>query len=110
MLFRTANLSQLGDFDEIIDVRTPAEFDALRVAGAVNIPLDRLDAAALRQRFGANAALYCICQTGTRSQLAARMLREAGFSHVVHVDGGTNAWMAAGLPVERGSAPAARLQ
>lgn len=102
-------LARSGDL-HLIDVRTAPEFGAVRVAGALNIPLDRLEAAALRQRFGADAALYCICQTGTRSQLAARMLREAGFSHVVHVDGGTNAWMAAGLPVERGSPPATRMQ
>ncbi len=39
MLFRTANLSQLGDFDEIIDVRTPAEFAEDHIPGAVNCPV-----------------------------------------------------------------------
>jgi glyoxylase-like metal-dependent hydrolase (beta-lactamase superfamily II)/rhodanese-related sulfurtransferase len=87
----------------LIDVRTPGEFDSLRVAGSINIPLDRLDAASLKARLSTDEAVYCICQTGTRSQIAARLLREGGFPHVVHVDGGTNAWMAAGLPVERGT-------
>ena len=86
-----------------IDVRTRAEFNTVRVPGAINVPLDRLDPQALRKRFGDAATLYFICQTGTRSQLAAKMLRSAGFPHVVHVDGGTNAWSAAGLPVERGT-------
>jgi tRNA 2-selenouridine synthase len=36
MLFRTANLSQLGEFDEIIDVRTPAEFAEDHIPGAIN--------------------------------------------------------------------------
>ncbi len=85
-------------------MRTPAEFDAVRIAGAVNVPLDRLDPAALLERIGAQAPVYCVCQTGTRSQLAAAKLRSAGFTRVVHVDGGTNAWAMAGLPVERGSA------
>jgi tRNA 2-selenouridine synthase len=38
MLFRTANLSQLGNFDEIIDVRTPAEFAEDHIPGAINCP------------------------------------------------------------------------
>jgi sulfur dioxygenase len=88
----------------LVDVRTPAEFDSMRIAGAVNIPLDRLDPAGLAARIGADAAVYCVCQTGTRSQLAAAKLRSAGFTRVVHVDGGTNAWAMAGLPVVRGAA------
>ena len=39
MLFRTANLSQLGEFDEIIDVRTPAEFADDHIPGAINCPV-----------------------------------------------------------------------
>lgn len=39
MLFRTANLSQLGEFDEIIDVRTPSEFAEDHIPGAVNCPV-----------------------------------------------------------------------
>src|SRR4030067_63140 len=39
MLFKTANLSQLGEFDEIIDVRTPAEFAEDHIPGAINSPV-----------------------------------------------------------------------
>ncbi|MBI5437450.1 MAG: tRNA 2-selenouridine(34) synthase MnmH [Nitrosomonadales bacterium] len=39
MLFRTANLPQLGEFDEIIDVRTPAEFAEDHIPGAINCPV-----------------------------------------------------------------------
>jgi len=39
MLYRTANLSQLGQFDEIIDVRTPAEFAEDHIPGAINCPV-----------------------------------------------------------------------
>jgi glyoxylase-like metal-dependent hydrolase (beta-lactamase superfamily II)/rhodanese-related sulfurtransferase len=85
----------------LIDVRTPAEFGVARVPGALNVPLDRLDPQALRARLG-DRPFYVICQTGMRSQLAVQKLREAGFDAVIHVDGGTNAWQAAGLPVERG--------
>ena len=39
MLFRTANLSQLDEFDAIIDVRTPAEFAEDHIPGAINCPV-----------------------------------------------------------------------
>jgi glyoxylase-like metal-dependent hydrolase (beta-lactamase superfamily II)/rhodanese-related sulfurtransferase len=87
----------------LIDVRTPEEFAALHIADSINVPLDRLHPAALAAKYGLGEALYCICQTGTRSQFAARMLRQAGFRQVVHVDGGTNAWAMAGLQLVRGS-------
>ena len=86
----------------LLDVRTPEEFNALRISGAVNVPLDRLDPAALLASIGPNDPVYVVCQTGTRSQFAAAELRAVGFSRVVHVDGGTNAWTVAGQPVVRG--------
>lgn len=39
MLFKTANLTQLASFDEIIDVRTPAEFSDDHLPGAINCPV-----------------------------------------------------------------------
>jgi len=86
----------------LLDVRTPGEFESLRIAGAVNVPLDTLEPAALLASIGPDDPVYVVCQTGTRSQFAAAELRAAGFRRVVHVDGGTNAWALAGLPVERG--------
>ena len=86
----------------LLDVRTPAEFASLHIDGAINLPLDRLDPHALFTTIDASDTLYCICQTGTRSQMAADRLRAAGLVQVIHVDGGTNAWQAAGLPVVQG--------
>jgi glyoxylase-like metal-dependent hydrolase (beta-lactamase superfamily II)/rhodanese-related sulfurtransferase len=86
---------------QLLDVRTPGEFAARRVPGSFNVPLDRLDPEMLKATVGADNEIYVICQTGTRSQLVAEMLRTAGFRRVVHVDGGTNAWAGAGLPLER---------
>lgn len=94
----------------IVDVRTPAEFAALRIAGSLSMPFERLDAEALKSSVGMDVPIYCVCQTGTRSQLAAEALRAAGFRRVVHVDGGTNAWVAAGLPVQRSAGRALSLE
>jgi sulfur dioxygenase len=86
---------------QLLDVRTPMEFAARRIPGSFNVPLDRLDPQALKAMVGTDNDLYVVCQTGTRSQLVAETLRGAGFARIVHVDGGTNAWAGAGLPMER---------
>lgn len=46
--------------------------------------------------------LYMICQSGNRSSKAVEKFLDAGVAHVVNVDGGTAAWINAGLPVVRG--------
>lgn len=92
-----------GQRVELIDVRTPVEFREIHVDFARNMPLDRLDPAALRaERNGSgNDPLYVICRSGTRGKQACEKLVAAGLN-VVNVEGGTSAWDAAGLPVVRG--------
>jgi rhodanese-related sulfurtransferase len=88
---------------EVIDVRTPVEYRATHAAGARNVPLDSLDPHEVMQgRNGRTAPLYVICQGGTRGAAACRKFFDAGYSNVVNVEGGTTAWVAAGLPVVRG--------
>lgn len=97
-------LMQDGDTIEIIDVRTPAEYQAVHATGVRNVPLNRLKPQdVMNSRSGpADAPLYVICKSGGRSGQACTMFRSAGYDNVVNVDGGTDAWVAAGLPVERG--------
>jgi rhodanese-related sulfurtransferase len=89
---------------ELIDVRMPAEFRELHVAGARNVPLDRLDPVALRNETSAGSGkpLYVICQRGSRGKQACEKLAAAGWTDVVNVEGGTLACEASGLPVVRG--------
>jgi rhodanese-related sulfurtransferase len=95
---------QAGQPAELLDVRTPPEYAAAHVAGAQLCPLDRLDAAAfLRQRAPEAPPLYVLCQSGGRAAKAVEQLRAAGGDRVVLVEGGTQAWIDAGLPVERGA-------
>lgn len=93
-----------GESVELIDVRTPAEFREAHVAFARNVPLDRLDAAALRAELGEKCAnpLYLICRSGARGKQACEKLSAAGMTNVVNVEGGTVACEAAGLPLVRG--------
>lgn len=43
------------------------------------------------------------CASGGRSALGVETLRALGYKNVAHLDGGFNAWKAAGKPVEGGS-------
>lgn len=87
----------------LVDVRTPAEFGEVHAQGAQLVPLDVLDRPAVEAARGANTGpVYLLCASGIRATKAAEKLRHAGLDEVVVVEGGTNAWVAAGLPVIRG--------
>jgi rhodanese-related sulfurtransferase len=89
---------------DIVDVRTVEEFNEIRALGVRNIPLDRLDPAALIQsRQNSSGPLYFICAVGGRSAWACEMMMAACYDNVVNVEGGTQEWYAVGLPVERGA-------
>lgn len=88
---------------ELIDVRTLVEFRAAHIAGARNIPLDSLDPqTVMAERSECHEPLYMICQGGSRGRVGCQRFRDAGFAIVVNVEGGTRAWLDAGLPVVRG--------
>jgi len=85
-----------------IDVRSPAEYRAIHATCAKSMPLDRLDVDAIRREAPADGPLFVLCKSGARAKMACERLRDAGVENAVVVDGGTDAWAAAGLPVERG--------
>lgn len=66
---------------KVIDVRTPAEFASGHVPGAINIPYDEI--ARRHGEIGSpSTAVLLYCRTGRRSEIAARTLREKGFSTI----------------------------
>lgn len=97
-------LRQSGQSVELIDVRTPVEYQELHVEFARNIPLDRLDAKAIQaeRNGGPDQPLYVVCRTGGRGKQACEKLLSAGLVNVFNVEGGTLACEAAGLPIVRG--------
>ena len=98
------DLCKTGEVD-LIDVRTPVEYRELHVAAARNVPLDRLDPAALmnRRNGSRDEPLYIICRSGSRGRQACERFLAAGFTNVINIDGGTLACAEAGLPVIRGN-------
>jgi rhodanese-related sulfurtransferase len=88
---------------DLIDVRTPGEYAGVHAVGARLMPLSGLDPAAVAAaRTGAaGTPIYVLCKSGMRATKAAEQLIAAGIEAAV-VEGGTDAWVAAGLPVVRG--------
>ena len=66
---------------KLYDVRTPAEFAAGHFAGAINYPLQDLEAGKL-PNVPTSTKLYVYCQSGNRSGLATKILRDAGYEVV----------------------------
>ncbi|HEX7717476.1 MAG TPA: rhodanese-like domain-containing protein [Marmoricola sp.] len=86
----------------LVDVRTPEEYAAGHLAGAVNLDVQGpgfADAVAALDPSG-HYAVYC--HSGNRSAVAVAYLREHGFASVAELSGGIVAWQAAGRPVTTG--------
>ena len=86
----------------LIDVRSPAEFRAVHVQGAINVPLGGLTESALARHAGKDDEIFLICHTGGRSAKACAQLRQLGYARVTTIAGGTAACEACTAPVNRG--------
>lgn len=68
----------------LVDVRTPAEFAAGHVRGAVNIPVEQLE-----RRLGelgpVDSPLVLYCHSGRRSARATRLLKGHGYNDVIDI-------------------------
>jgi phage shock protein E len=82
----------------VVDVRTPAEYAAGHIPGAVNMPLDMLEYRT--NDLPHDKALVVVCASGGRSVTASNMLTRAGFTNVYNVTGGTFGWQSAGFRTE----------
>jgi len=94
--------SLLGPEVDVIDVRDPEEFSGGHVPSARNVPLIVFRKNP-RQHLAGKKTLF-VCARGMRSETAARIAVELGQKDVFHLDGGTQAWLGAGFPVEQPAA------
>lgn len=81
----------------VVDVRSPAEYGAGHIPGAVNVPGD----SAVQQLPSSNGhTVVLACQSGRRSaQVAEALLARQPSLQVYSLEGGTKAWINAGLGV-----------
>jgi hydroxyacylglutathione hydrolase len=88
---------------EVVDVRERTEWSAGHIPGARQLSYKTIAARRGDVGITVGGTLAIVCQSGGRSTTASSLLQRAGARNVVNVTGGTQAWAAAGLPVERGS-------
>jgi len=96
---QAAKLQSQGAF--LLDVREPSEYAEVHAKDATLIPLGQLQSRLSEIAQYKNKPVVVICRSGRRSAQGAEILRNAGFAQVANVEGGTNAWVDAGLSVIR---------
>ena len=84
----------------LVDVRTPFEFQSLHAKGAVNLPLDQFNANSLKALAG-DKRIGLICQSGSRAKQAFDKCSTLK-NKIEIIEGGTQAWNLAGMPVIHG--------
>ena len=94
-LWRMLRLTPAGEHPVVMDVREPREYLHSHIAEAQSLPLSTL----LRQGLIMSDVrpVVLVCQSGRRSRRAEMILRELGFNDISLLEGGMQAWEAAGL-------------
>lgn len=82
----------------VLDVRTPDEVAAGRVACGEHIDFYDANFRSRLKTLDHSAPVLVYCAVGGRSGQAMDMLKSEGFAEVYNLDGGINAWRAAGKP------------
>ena len=83
----------------VIDVCSAEEFAASHINGAVNVPLDQLEARLPSVAKNKSIPLILVCAAGARSKRAQAMAQKLGYEKVHSLQGGLTAWKEANLPV-----------
>jgi rhodanese-related sulfurtransferase len=89
---------------QVIDVREPGEWEQAHIAQAVLKPLPKLTT--MLEGLDHERPIAVHCTSGYRSSIASSLLKRAGFTQVMNVIGGIDAWKACDFPV---APPAARV-
>ncbi len=86
---------------QLIDIREPDERAAGTIEGGRSLPLSTIMPGSAKGTAG--QAVIFHCRTGRRTTANAKALQDAAASEDIYLlDGGLDAWAAAGLPVVKG--------
>jgi hydroxyacylglutathione hydrolase len=95
----------------IVDVRLPSEWMGLRIGTVLNLPLNKLSE--LSSKLDVSQPVVAVCNSAYRSSMAIGILERKGFKGATSLEGGSQAWIEAGLPVygaEKGGSAAVSAQ
>lgn len=87
---------------KMIDVRTPAEYEAVHIPGSYNIPLDQLPEHRIELANKLQSPVILVCRSGARAEQAAKLFDETNLAQFHVLSGGIIAWEQAGKQVKRG--------
>lgn len=95
-------LEQLGTDKSplVVDVRKPVEFGVAHIPGAINIPLDEIEARLNEFKHDNAVLIYCI--NGSRTRQAEAILLGADIPDVYHLEGTFSGWIQRKHPIEKG--------
>jgi rhodanese-related sulfurtransferase len=87
----------------VLDTRSMAEFKTGHIVDAINIPMNNLGKQLKTMEKHKDQPIIVCCRSGSRSAMACKTLKKAGFEKVHNLKGGIMAWENASLPVKRKS-------
>lgn len=88
---------------QMVDVRTPEEFQSGHIATAINMNLYDGNFSEQLQSLNKEKPVFVYCKAGSRSATAANTMKEMGFKTIYDLKGGILAWTNAGMPTEGGA-------
>jgi phage shock protein E len=97
-------LKRINDKDPsvvILDVRSPQEYAAGHIPGAINIPYTHLPVRISEIADAGDKDIVVYCEVGVRAEEGAARLRESGFTRLLHLDGDMKAWEESGRAVAK---------
>ena len=74
----------------LLDVREKWEFEICNIDSSINIPMNEVPSAV--KNLAADKETIVICHHGARSMQVAHYLENTGFSDIINLDGGVDAW------------------
>jgi rhodanese-related sulfurtransferase len=83
---------------QLVDVAEPREYELRHLPGAVNISVHYVYPR--RDELSPDRDIVFVCPIGVRSALACEMAAAAGFTRLYNMEGGIEAWVKAGYPIE----------
>jgi rhodanese-related sulfurtransferase len=89
----------MNDGAAVIDVREPHEYSAGHVPSASLIPVNSVFAR--REELPKDQDVIFVCAVGQRSALACEMAAASGLTRIFNLEGGTEAWINSGQPVDK---------
>ena len=82
----------------LLDVRTPEEYSAGHLVGALNIDFRNPEFGLKIDSLDHDKQYELYCRSGKRSGESVKMMQEKGFKNVHHLKGGISAWEEKGNP------------